>query len=285
MFSKNSFLVANSIVLLTSAKSIHLQSHIWENLRCGDLVEDNNIENKSEESVQKKIAFVPTQVKVKNSLHEESSKGSRTKPTLPSSSLPQFHSEDFLALKKSDEIKIDKRSSQPKVNDLRNRAEKLPLRHLKPATTRLQNTLKGSYGKAAERLSRIGTSSWDSLRLAPHTLQIQTTAGRLREESMKVFHKILGGTMIVRNNFGSTIAKQTGKPNFTLPVFALALLGSSLGFHSFLYFVSVGYSVSIGLISLFSLISANVSFTTNKRISLSTTSVFVNPIFSLSINR
>ena len=264
MVSNTFLLVANIIFQLASAKPIHLQSPIFDNLRGGELVEDN-IENKSEESVKKKIAFVPSQVKVKNKIHEDP-KGPRTttKPTLPSSKLPQFDSEDFQALKKSADSIIDDALVQSKIYDLssgiRNRVGKLPLRRFKPSTTRLQNSLKGSYGKAAESLSRIGTASWESLRLGPQTLDIQHTAGRMREESIKVFHKILGCTMV------STMAKPNGKPKLMLPVFALALFGTSLGFHSFLYFVSVGYSVSIGLISLFSLFSVNVSFTQNHNV-------------------
>jgi hypothetical protein len=46
--------------------------------------------------------------------------------------------------------------------------------------------------------------------------------------------------------------------------FITSLLGTSLGFHSFLYFVTVGYSVSIGLIALASLIVFNVSCTTSR---------------------
>ncbi len=42
--------------------------------------------------------------------------------------------------------------------------------------------------------------------------------------------------------------------------FAISLIGTSLGFHSFLYFVTVGLSVSIGLNALASLILFNVSY-------------------------
>lgn len=47
--------------------------------------------------------------------------------------------------------------------------------------------------------------------------------------------------------------------------FVISLLGTSLGFHSFLYFVTVGYSVSIGLIALTSLLVFNVSDTSRFR--------------------
>ena len=43
-----------------------------------------------------------------------------------------------------------------------------------------------------------------------------------------------------------------------IAVFALSLLGSSLGFTSFLYFVSVGYGASIGIIAATALILSNV---------------------------
>ncbi len=47
--------------------------------------------------------------------------------------------------------------------------------------------------------------------------------------------------------------------------FVISLLGTSLGFHSFLYFVTVGYSVSIGLIALTSLVVFNVSYSSRFR--------------------
>ena len=47
--------------------------------------------------------------------------------------------------------------------------------------------------------------------------------------------------------------------------FVISLLGTSLGFHSFLYFVTVGYSISIGLIALTSLVVFNVSYSSRFR--------------------
>ena len=54
-----------------------------------------------------------------------------------------------------------------------------------------------------------------------------------------------------------------------LAVLILALLGSSVGFQSFLYFVSVGYSVSIGCISALTLVVYNVSFVLMHSLSMS----------------
>ena len=48
------------------------------------------------------------------------------------------------------------------------------------------------------------------------------------------------------------------RPLTPLTVMTLSLLGSSLGFHSYLWFATVGYTVSLGLISMAALISYNV---------------------------
>ena len=49
------------------------------------------------------------------------------------------------------------------------------------------------------------------------------------------------------------------KPLTTTAVFLLSLLGSSLGFHSFLYFVSIGFGLAVGFIATAALITFNVS--------------------------
>ena len=232
-------LVLNSVVALTRAKSLYL-SPLREDLRCGELLEDN-AESKSEESV---VAFVPTPVKVKHTIPE--SKG--THPTLSSSDMPKAYSTDSPSIPtfKSDD-------------ENQNRVGMLPFQYVKPAATRLQRTLKGGYGKAAEGLTRIGTASWENLWITPNNIHIRNTAERVKEESLKVLNKVLGCTLMLRQRIGSPLSKPKGNPNIVVPVVAFALLGSSLGFHSFLYFVSVGYSISIGLMSLSTLILVNVS--------------------------
>jgi len=58
--------------------------------------------------------------------------------------------------------------------------------------------------------------------------------------------------------FQTLFAEPHGETTIILAVLTICLLGTSIGFRSYLYFVSVGQSVCIGLVSMVSLIAFNV---------------------------
>lgn len=72
----------------------------------------------------------------------------------------------------------------------------------------------------------------------------------------KVYDSISGPIM---SAIVSQLCIPAEKPLTTTSVFLLSLLGSSLGFHSFLYFVSIGFGLAVGFIATTALIAFNVS--------------------------
>lgn len=102
----------------------------------------------------------------------------------------------------------------------------------------------------------------DSLRERQTTLRgklhLDLASDTLRDLSNVALHNL--GEMGERSH--STLYGLFTRPNeesaVILAVLAICLLGTSIGFRSYLYFVSVGQSLCIGLVSLVSLIACNL---------------------------
>ena len=73
------------------------------------------------------------------------------------------------------------------------------------------------------------------------------------------------------------------RPLTPLSVITLSLLGSSLGFHSYLWFATVGYTVSLGLISLAALICYNALPSNTQIPKLSNLQAFMVLIWSIRL--
>ena len=73
------------------------------------------------------------------------------------------------------------------------------------------------------------------------------------------------------------------RPLTPLSVITLSLLGSSLGFHSYLWFATVGYTVSLGLISLAALICYNALPSSTQIPKLSNLQAFMVLIWSIRL--
>jgi len=92
------------------------------------------------------------------------------------------------------------------------------------------------------------------------------SVGKFRNASLHILRSIMEILYVTIDSLGekpyellhTLVAHPNEDTKIILAVFAICLLGTSVGFRSYLYFVSVGQSVCIGLVSLISLITFNV---------------------------
>ncbi len=124
----------------------------------------------------------------------------------------------------------------------------MELQNVKPIAVNFAMEIKGRYGETTSRLHAFQAGTIQRLRDGVHRMksgdnQFFTDAITLSGNWMK------DNSSICMNR---DIAVVVG-------VFLLSLLGSSVGFSSFLYFVSVGYGASIGIIAAVVMLRSNVS--------------------------
>ena len=105
----------------------------------------------------------------------------------------------------------------------------------------------GVHSKVKDAMKFMKSAPIEKLKQIKDTVSI---------DALKVKTSAISAKALVLNAillFGSP-----SRPLTPLSVITLSLLGSSLGFHSYLWFATVGYTVSLGLISLVALICYNV---------------------------
>jgi len=131
----------------------------------------------------------------------------------------------------------------------------LELPKIKPVATNFANEMRERYGETTSKLQNLRSASVQSARNTFQRLKVRDTA--IPKES---FFQLLSttGKILKDKILGLGVTKGlNGDVSILVAPFILSLVGSSLGFYSFLYFVSVGFSAAIGIIAAVALIVAN----------------------------
>lgn len=130
----------------------------------------------------------------------------------------------------------------------------------------------GVHSKVKDAMTFMKSAPIEKLKQIKNTVSIDALKAKTSAISAKA---LVLNTILL---FGSP-----SRPLTPLSVITLSLLGSSLGFHSYLWFATVGYTVSLGLISLAALICYNALPSSTQIPKLSNLQAFMVLIWSIRL--
>lgn len=159
--------------------------------------------------------------------------------------------------------KVDKTDMEPidrKINNgLRDRFSdaSISLQRLlefqNPIALNFAKEVKGRYGETASKINAMKSVTFQRLQGFDAT----SVRASITHNAFHAKDRISDASLLaIRSAIEYRISEEM---KLLLCVFACSLLGASLGFHSFLYFVSVGYGASIAVIACALLVVGNVS--------------------------
>ena len=130
----------------------------------------------------------------------------------------------------------------------------------------------GVHSKVKDAMTFMKSAPIEKLKQIKDTVSIDALKAKTSAVSAKA---LVLNTILL---FGSP-----SRPLTPLSVITLSLLGSSLGFHSYLWFATVGYTVSLGLISLVALICYNALPSNTQIPKLSNLQAFMVLVWSIRL--
>jgi len=138
--------------------------------------------------------------------------------------------------------------------------------HIQKGITSTLSNIKHRLGGTKKNVGKIKNASLHILKAKADNLKDQQRS--LRENlhfdfALDMRRRLMETSNMALYRLGDLFLQPNDETTIILSVLTICLLGTSIGFRSYLYFVSVGQSVGIGLVSIISIITFNVGHLTS----------------------
>ena len=260
----------------------HKEPDSYKNLAEKDLMADNNpnvieinpsfLDEKNSQDETVKATSQDQSLKSSKTVESTQSSGPKVVAALDQNKKYQKHHQRVEETARSPDgvafvPKADKSDMEPidrKINNgLRDRFSdaSISLQRLlesqKPIAVNFANEVKGRYGETASKINAMKSVTFQRLQ-GFDTTSVRTS---ITHNAFHAKNRMSDASLVaIRSALEYKISEEV---KVLLCMFACSLLGASLGFHTFLYFVSVGYGASIAVIACALLVVGNVSKATS----------------------